>query len=89
MWWETVGCDSPTGSVRSQMQASPSAAATRESKRTRAGSASALKVRASSSAEPSSMISDVSGPQHAAALPFGTASSWVTDFMSTIMPLTY
>jgi arsenate reductase len=31
MWWETVGCDSATGAVRWQMQASPSGcAATRE-----------------------------------------------------------
>ena len=51
MWWETVGWVRPTGSVRSQMQASLSAlAAMRESRRTLVGSPSALNTRAIRSA---------------------------------------
>lgn len=67
MWCETVGWVSPTGSVRSQMHASPdSLAAINETSLTRVGSPSALNIRASRSACPSSNAPPVSGVQHAA-----------------------
>src|SRR5262249_54659472 len=48
MWCDTVGWASPTGSMRSQMQASPSGwAAISDSSRSRVGSARALNRRAS------------------------------------------
>lgn len=55
MWCETVGWESPTGSVRSHTHISPFAEATiRENSFTRAGSPSALKTRASRVASASS-----------------------------------
>src|SRR5690606_41741108 len=64
MWCETVPCDSPTGSVRSQMHASlPSSVAIRDSSRTRVGSPSALKIRAMRSASSAGSASTAGGVQ--------------------------
>ena len=69
-WWETVGCDSPSGAVRSQTHApSPFAAAwaaIRETSRTRLGSPSALNTRARRSAVAGSIALAVTGAQHEA-----------------------
>src|SRR5450432_1651189 len=77
MWCETVGCDSPTGSVRSQMHASPSVwAAMRDSSRTRVGSPRALNMRARRAASATSSTPPVTGEQHALT-PSRTGSSTV------------
>src|SRR5690606_12990182 len=61
---ETVGCESPTGSVRSHTHASPSScAAMIDSKRRRVGSARALSVWARLCASCSVIGSPVRGPE--------------------------
>lgn len=68
MWCDTVGCERPTGAVRSQMQASPSSlAAINDSRRTRLASARALNVFAMRSASAWSTTAAVSGAQHVSA----------------------
>lgn len=65
MWCDTVACESPTGSVRSQMQASPPALpAMSESSITRAGSPIALNTRATLSASPGAKGEVTRGTQH-------------------------
>src|SRR5581483_3223757 len=67
-WCETVGWVRPSGSVRSQTQASPAAcAATMETSRSRTGSASALSSRARLSAWSGVRGSWSSGAQQASA----------------------
>ena len=64
-WWLTVGWERPSGSTRSQAQASPlGTLATMENSRSRAGSASALKAAASSTACGSLRAAEVRGSQH-------------------------
>ena len=76
MWWETVGWLRPTGSVMSQMHASPSgAAAIIESSFTLVGSPSALNIRASSSAVSSLTTPLVTGEQQAASWSGGMTGS--------------
>ena len=72
MWWETVGWDSPTGSTRSQMQASPPGfAAMSDSNRTRVGSPSALNTRASCSASSADQQGELPAQALAASLGCG------------------
>ena len=64
-WCDTVGWLLPTGSSRSQLHAVPSgAAAISDRRRSRTGSASALKAPASSSASSSASGAASSGAQH-------------------------
>src|SRR5699024_4730220 len=64
---ETVGCPKPTGSMRSQTQASlPSCAATSETSLSRVGSAIALKILANTFASSTLSGSPVSVEQQAA-----------------------
>ena len=66
-WCDTVGWDNPSGATRSHTHASaPSCAATRDSSRSRAGSAIALSVRASRTAACGVMASPVTGVQQTA-----------------------
>ena len=66
MWCDTVGWDSPTGSIRSHTHASwPGWAAIIDTSRTRVGSLSALKIRARRSASSGSSTPSVSGAQQA------------------------
>ncbi len=63
MWWETVGCDNPTGSVRSHTHISPALLPTiMDMSLTRVGSPRALNTFANSSATPSA--STASEVQH-------------------------
>ena len=72
-WCETVGCDSSSGSCRSQTHASWSTCeATIDRMRTRVGSPSALNVRATASASDAVIVSFASGLQQAAWSPDGT-----------------
>src|SRR5665647_870815 len=74
-WWETVVWLSPSGSVRSQTQASPpSSAASNEIRRSRAGSAIALSTEASPMASSAARGAVCSGAQQATAS-IGQASS--------------
>jgi len=64
-WWETVGWDNPSGSVRSHTQASPpSCAAIMDSSRSLAGSAIAFKIRARSAAAGALSGCRTNGTQH-------------------------
>ena len=86
MWWETVGWLRPTGSVMSQMQASPSdAAAIIESSLTRVGSPSALNIRASVSAVWSLTRPPVTGEQLAAS--WAGWMGWMTGSVAGTGPL--
>src|SRR5688572_5410850 len=65
MWWLTVGCERPDGSTRSHAHTSSLAEATKDSRRSRIGSASAAKDWARVSAWSSSRLLLRTGEQHA------------------------
>lgn len=83
MWWEIVGCDRPTGSVRSQTHISPALLPTIiESSFTRVGSPRALKTFARSWAVPSS-IAWPGVQQESALVSMVTGSAFMALFCPT------